>query len=127
VALLHQGFDNEVRWFDGEKIFIYNIVMQIPPRVQALLWDVSIDLSSVDARCERLIIERVMDRGCWEDMRWLLRSFDGKRLRKFVRSRGRRVLAPRELRFWTTVCGVPKAEADIWVGEARKHERSWRG
>ncbi len=76
---------------------------------------------------ENAIIERVMQRGCWNDMLWLLRTFDRSELRSFLNNRGRRVLAPRELRFWAGVCSVPDNDQDVWVREARVRERAWRG
>ncbi len=68
-----------------------------------------------------------MQRGEWADMRWLIRAFDRGRLRSFLAERGRRVLPPRELRFWALVCGVPDQEQDAWVVEAKHRERAWRG
>jgi hypothetical protein len=73
------------------------------------------------------VIERVMTRGLWEDMRWLLATFGRERLREFLTRRGRRVLPPRELRFWGTVCGIAPADLDRWVGGARQRRGSWRG
>jgi hypothetical protein len=101
--------------------------MQIPSRILTLLWDVSVEEMTPEAGWERLVIERVMDRGCWDDMRWLLQAFDREQLREFVSGRGRRVLAPRELSFWATICGVPEGERHAWVRESRTRARAWRG
>ena len=60
-------------------------------------------------------------------MRWLLDAFDRARLRDFLSRRGRRVLAPRELRYWAFMCQVPGDEQDAWVADARLRERAWRG
>ena len=68
-----------------------------------------------------------MQRGGWAEMRWLLRHFDRARLRDFLSRRGRRVLAPRELRYWAFMCQVPGDEQDAWVADARSRERAWRG
>ena len=72
-------------------------------------------------------MERVMARGRWEEMCWLLAHFDRERLRSFLALRGLRRLPPRELRFWGVICGVPSEELDRWVAAARERERSWRG
>ena len=109
------------------KVFIYNRVMEIPAGVRALLWEYSVDEAPSGEGWENAIIERVMQRGCWNDMLWLWRSFHRRRLRGFLERRGRRVLPPRELRFWAAICDVPGDEQDVWVREARARERAWRG
>ena len=110
------------RW----KIFIYNRFMEIPEGVQSILWEYSLDEIPSGDRWQSAIIERVMQRGCWDDMLWLLRVFDRERLLVFLERRGRRALAPRELRFWSRICGVPEDDQDTWVLESRARERAWR-
>jgi hypothetical protein len=101
--------------------------MEIPATVTALLWEYSLDDSPFEERWQSTIIERVMQRGCWDDMQWLLREFDPEQLRSFLALRGRRTLAPRELRFWSRICRVPDTEQDLWVRESRIREKAWRG
>ena len=100
--------------------------MEIPETVQSLLWEYSLEEIPSGGRWQSAIIERVMQRGCWDDMLWLLRAFDRERLRDFLGHRGRRALAPRELRFWATICGVPEDEQDTWVHESRERVGAWR-
>lgn len=100
--------------------------MEIPGTIRTLLWEYSLDEISSGKRWQSAIIERVMQRGCWDDMLWLLREFDRVRLRDFLEHRGRRALAPRELRFWARICEVPEIEQDTWVHESRTRERAWR-
>ena len=101
--------------------------MEIPEKIKALLWEYSVDEAPSGEGWEKTIIERVMQRGCWNDMLWLLRVFNRSRLRGFLEQRGRRILAPRELRFWAIMCGITGDVQDAWVGEARARERAWRG
>lgn len=101
--------------------------MEIPESVRRLLWEYDPPRSSSSAEWERIVIERVMARGGWAEMRWLVRTFDRNALASYLRARGRRALAPRELRFWCTVSGVEAAEAGVWVQAARERERTWRG
>ena len=107
-------------------MFIYNRFMEIPSTVRTLLWEYSMDEIPAGEGWQSSIIERVMQQGCWDDMLWLLQAFDRDRLRVFLEHRGRRALAPRELRFWATICGVPDNEQDTWVHDARARERAWR-
>jgi len=101
--------------------------MEIPESVRELLWEYDLGDPGVVNRLERVMMERVMERGGWDAMQWLLRSFGREKLRRFVEDRGRRVLPARELRFWTWVCGVPEEVAGDWVGQARARELAWRG
>ena len=107
-------------------MFIYNRFMQIPATVRTLFWEYSLG-EMPEETWQSTIIERVMQRGCWDDMLWLLKEFDRERLRSFLERRGRRVLAPRELRFWSRICRVPENEQDLWVRESRIREKAWRG
>jgi len=100
--------------------------MEIPTTVQTLLWEYSLDEISSGERWQSVVIERVMQQGRWDDMLWLLQTFDRDRLRVFLERRGRRSLAPRELRFWSRICDVPDSEQDSWVRDSRVRERAWR-
>ncbi len=90
------------------------------------MWEYSLEEIPPGERWQSVIIERVMQMGCWDDMLWLLRAFDRERLRGFLERRGRRALAPRELRFWARICEVTEDEQDTWVRESRERERAWR-
>jgi len=100
--------------------------MEIPATIHALLWEYSPEEITSGKKWRSAIIERVMQRGCWDDMLWLLRAFDRERLRSFLEGRGRRALAPRELRFWARICEVPEFEQDTWVHESRERVGAWR-
>ena len=100
--------------------------MEIPKTVRALLWEYETEGRS-GSRWEDIVLERVMQRGGWAEMCWLMGAFDRPRLRDFLARRGHRVLAPRELRYWSFISGVPSAEQETWVAEARRRESAWRG
>jgi len=77
----------------------------IPDDVTRLLWDM--DLSTFDVDRDRAILfERVMSRGNWASMQWLRAHFDRDALRAFVQARGAAVLSPRDLAYWSAVCGL---------------------
>jgi len=99
----------------------------IPESVRALLREYDVPDGELGREWERTVVERVMTSGRLADMRWLLESFERARLRDFLISRGRRALAPREMRFWSLLCGVPPHLADAWVAASRSRECAWRG
>jgi hypothetical protein len=99
--------------------------MQLPSHVQNLLWEYDLDDPQVVERLDRVIVERVMERGVWASMRWLLEAYSRSELREFLETRGRRVLPPRELRFWSWATGVPDPVATSWVQEARERAEKW--
>jgi hypothetical protein len=100
--------------------------MKIPQSVGELLWEYRIK-GAIEPQWEDAVLERVMQRGGWAEMRWLTRTFDRRRLQDFLSRRGHRVLAPRELRYWSLLAGVPDDEQDAWVAGARRRDRKWRG
>jgi hypothetical protein len=75
----------------------------LPEAVARLLWDVDFARFDLD-RDRQLVFERVMTRGTWEAMKWLLRRYSRADLAAFVRDYGRRVLTPRDLAYWALVC-----------------------
>jgi hypothetical protein len=101
--------------------------MQIPESVSGLLWEYDLEDSEVVRKLERVLMERVMERGGWDAMTWLVSFFGREKLRVFLEDRGHRVLPARELRFWSWVCHVPESVAGGWVGQARAREMMWRG
>jgi len=101
--------------------------MEIPESVGRLLWEYDLGAEAPEEAWRSAVIERVMLRGGWDQMRWLAMAFDRPILRAFLERRGCRALPPRELRFWATVAEVPTPVADRWVTEARDREQRWRG
>jgi hypothetical protein len=89
----------------------YRLTMgELPDAVRRLLWDVDSDAVDLE-RDARLVIERVMSRGSWEAMQWLLRRYPRDILAEFLLTRGVRTLSPRDIAYWALVCNV-----DVPVG-----------
>lgn len=101
--------------------------MVIPDRVRELMWEYDPDALDALHELPDVVIERLMERGGVADMRWLIHTVGAHRLRRFLEARGRRVLPPRELRFWCWATRVDEDSADAWVERARTREASWRG
>ena len=100
--------------------------MDVPPSVRRLLHEFDLPAELDGAVWVRAVSERVMARGMWADMLWLVRTFGRERLAGFLSERGHRVLPARELRYWATVCHVPERVVDGWVAAARERSREWR-
>jgi hypothetical protein len=96
---------------------------ELPPFVARLLWDVDVQEIDID-RDRALVIERVMTRGTWEAMKWLRNRYSVEVLADFIRSRGRRLLAPRDLAYWALVCNVDDIARVDDVGGGRPR---WAG
>jgi hypothetical protein len=101
--------------------------MTIPQSILDLMWEYDSAALAALPDLPDSLIERVMARGRWQDMRWLLDTAGRETLRRFLESRGARSLEPREIRFWSWISGVPEEKADEWTREARKREAAWRG
>lgn len=101
--------------------------MDLPKRVGQLLWEYDLNALPTGAELPDVVVERVMVRGGWEEMRWLLASCDRERLRRFLELRGSRVLEPRELAFWAFACAVPDERVETWIRDARERLKAWRG
>jgi hypothetical protein len=96
---------------------------ELPHAVARLLWDV--DARQIDLDRDRaLILERVMTRGTWEAMKWLRRRYPDSVIADFIRTRGRRLLPPRDLAYWSLVCNVDDVTRDDDVGGGRPR---WAG
>lgn len=92
----------------------------VPACLLTLLWDVEPDALDLE-RDRSLVIERVMARGGWDAMQWLRARYSKEVLADFVRCRASRCLAPRELAYWSLVCGVdlpqrPGGGRPAWAG-----------
>lgn len=101
--------------------------MIVPDSVRLLLHDYMVPAVLDGAVWDRAIMERVMERGGWDDIRWLMAEFGPARVADYLRARGHRVLAPQELRFWAWFGGIPAPLADTWVQAARERVRAWQG
>ena len=101
--------------------------MSLPEPVKRLLWEYDLEALEEEPELPEIVIERVMARGGWEPMRWLLKATSPERRRRFLEERGHKVLAPRELNFWALFSSVPEERTAEWVREARMREAAWRG
>jgi hypothetical protein len=77
----------------------------IPAELVWLFWDV--DPIQIDLVRDRdYVLERVMTRGDWVAMRWLISHVEKPVLAEFLLRRGDR-LTPRDRAFWSLIAEVP--------------------
>jgi hypothetical protein len=77
----------------------------IPDVLHWLFWDVEPASVDLDSHAD-YVLERVMSRGDWAAMTWLVRTFSPERRAAFLVRKGA-ALAPRERAFWCLVSGLP--------------------
>ena len=55
-----------------------------------------------------LVIQRTLESGTWEEVRWLFETYGGQCLRLFLRERGERLLSQVTFNYWRKLLGVEK-------------------
>ncbi len=67
-----------------------------------------------------LIIQRTLEFGTWEEIRWLVTSYGIERIREFVRQRGERLLSGVTFTYWRKLLGVRCWHRSPFAREARQ-------
>jgi len=105
----------------------YNELVNIPQNIERLLWEYDLDGLDFTSELTDVICGRVMARGCWAEMQWLISVVGPEHLRSYFEKRGAHELPPREVAFWGLACSVPDRLVQQWVGAARARQQEWRG
>lgn len=69
-----------------------------------------------------LIIQRTLEFGTWDELRWLFETYHSKRIRLFLRERGERWLKPVTFHYWRKLLGIrkwksspfPTSKGELW-------------
>jgi hypothetical protein len=61
-----------------------------------------------------VIIERILDRGSWAEIRWLLETYDKRKIAKWVRAHGYRRLDRRAFAYWRDMLGIKRYTMPPW-------------
>jgi superfamily II DNA or RNA helicase/DNA-binding XRE family transcriptional regulator len=96
----------------------------LPDHLRPLFWDHVFDELRWPAH-RQLVIERLLQSGGDEAVRWIRQIVGDAALAEWIRSRQGRGIDPRQLRFWQVILGMTPAEVDPWVEAAR--ESPWGG
>jgi len=73
-------------------------------------------------RDANLIIQRTLEYGTWEEIRWLYGVYGASRIRSFVQERGERLLSAVTFNYWRKLLGIsrwrrspfPTARREVW-------------
>ncbi len=72
-----------------------------------------------------VLIERVLERGSWEQLRWLFATYGEATVADWVRKHGFRLLSKRSFALWRLVLNVETYVAPDWAKAARRLPESW--
>ncbi len=81
------------------------------------------DFQTLDLdRDANLIIQRTLEHGTWDEVRWLFAVYGGERILTFVRERGERLLSRVTFNYWRKLFGIrqwrrspfPTAKGEVW-------------
>lgn len=79
--------------------------MELPSFLHPLLWEYRPESIDTDAHAQ-LVLERVLEYGSLEAVRWALVTYGPARIEQFLRHRGVRVLSRKTLSFWVVLLGL---------------------
>jgi len=83
------------------------------------------DFESLETeRHQGVIIERLLERGTWDHVRWLFITYGEGCVAEWVRRHGFRLLTKRSFALWRLALGITDYVAPEWAVEARRME-SW--
>lgn len=97
---------------------------RVPPEFASLFWDCDLHTLDVDRHREQ-ILERVLQDGDLEAVRWVLATYGDAGVRAFVIETGPRRLTPKILTFWWSYYDL--GEPSCTTRSSRiASERGWR-
>ena len=65
------------------------------------------DIRTIDIDLDAdLIIQRTLEYGTWEEVRWLFITYGSSRIPTFVRERGERMLSSITFNYWRKLLGI---------------------
>jgi hypothetical protein len=82
--------------------------------------------AAMDVQTHRgVIIERVLERGSWEQLRWLFATYGEAAVADWVARHGFRLLSKRSFALWRLVLEVENYHAPDWAIAAKQLSESW--
>lgn len=82
--------------------------------------------STIDVQSHQgVIIERVLERGSWDQLRWLFATYGETAVAQWVGKHGFRLLSKRSFALWWLDLDIETYEAPGWAIAAKKLPESW--
>ena len=82
--------------------------------------------AAMDIQTHRgVIIERVLERGSWEQLRWLFATYGEAAVADWVSKHGFRLLSKRSFALWRLALNVESYVAQDWAIAAKEQPESW--
>jgi len=100
--------------------------MTIPVFLQPFFWEYAHEDIDI-MRHAATIMARIMERGSWEAMVWLKKTYSREQIVNFLINKGKDSLPPRELNYWLLISGVPPEDRRKLVDSAKANYAVWRG
>ena len=97
----------------------------IPSFLYSLFWEFKPEDIDIVEHSDT-IMERIMERGDWNAMRWLKKTYTSEQIISYLKKRGKRVLPLRELNYWALISGVAPGEKKRWLQDAKSRDAIWR-
>jgi len=97
------------------------IPRKIPDGLKSYLHEYDTQTLDLD-RDANLIIQRALEYGTWDEIRWLFRQYGDRRVQAFVRQHGERMLSRVTFNYWRKLFGLrrwrrspfPTAKGQVW-------------
>lgn len=93
----------------------------IPPALKPHFQEYDLQALEVE-RDAVLILQRVLEHGTWDEVRWLLSRYGAPRVRAFLRQHGERLLSQVAFHYWRKLFGIrrwrrspfPTPKGEVW-------------
>ena len=70
-----------------------------------------------------VVIERILERGSWAEIRWALERYGRRGVAKWVRQHGYRRLDRRAFEYWRWMLGIKRYKMPPWEAQGRSREK----
>lgn len=91
---------------DGKPGIPFALHSRLPDFLSDLFWDVDFPLLNASSD---LVLERILEVGDLGAVRWLIANRSRSEMQRYLKSKGKRRLSPKSLRFWQMILGVDNA------------------
>ncbi len=98
-------------------------VVQFPPGLKPYFQEYDVERLDI-VRDANLIIQRALEFGTWDEIRWLFAAYGCQRIRLFLRRYGQRWLKPVTFHYWRKLLGIRRWRKPPFAslaGEIWKH------